>query len=91
MNNIKIKTIPPPIFELWRENNGAEEFIGDVNEYEALDVRVQIRNEQQWGYYFNFYTKDRRLHRIRIDRNGECEDYPEGFFDTFSNLLLKLL
>lgn len=80
---IQIKKITPPTLEIYNRNG---ELLGEVNEYEFLDIRVQIRKAQISGYWLIFKNK-----KVRIDRNGELEEYPIGLLDTMSNYYYQLL
>lgn len=83
MEIIQINKITPPTLEIFNPNG---ELIGEVNEYEFLDIRVQIREAQVFGYYLVFKGK-----KVRLDKNGELEEYPIGLLDTMTNLYCKLL
>ena len=79
--NKNLKDIPVSLYD--NENN----LIGTIETNEEfMDIRLQIKNQKLTGYYFMF--KDQK---INIDQNGECENYPLGFFDTNLNLLLKFI
>ena len=80
---IKFNKIDPPTLEVYTPNN---ELIGVVNEYEFLDIRVQIKKAQVFGYYIIFKGE-----KVRIDRNGELESYPIGLLDTMTNYYMDLL
>lgn len=80
---IKINKITPPTLDVYTSNG---ELIGEVNEYEFLDIRVQIKKLQLSGYYLIFKGK-----KVRIDRNGELEDYPIGLLDTMSRFYCELI
>lgn len=80
---VKINKITPPTLDIYEPNGN---LLGTVNEYEFLDVRVQIRKNQLSGYYLIFNGK-----KIRIDRNGELESYPDGLLGTMSGLYCQLL
>lgn len=83
MKEVKINNLKDSFTILY----GPQGHIGVIdNILDFYDVRVQIRENQLTGYYFGF---DGEV--IRIDKNGECESYPEGFFDKFSELAIKLL
>lgn len=61
--------------------------IGIIDSYlQLLDVRIQIKNEQSSDYYISWNDII-----IGIDKNGQLESYPEGFFDETINLLLQLI
>lgn len=49
-------------------------------------IRVQIAEQKLTGYSCLFEGKT-----IKIDKNGRCDSYPKGFFDTATNLLFRLL
>lgn len=80
---IQIKTIIPPTVIVYNPD-GVE--LGTVNEYEFLDIRVQIKKAQVFGYYLIFKGK-----KVRIDKNGELEDYPNGLLDTMTDYYFELL
>lgn len=80
---IKLKTIFPQEVDLYGPN---ESHLGKLNEYEFLDVLVQIKENQYSGYYVIFEGQ-----KIRIDKNGTLEDYPIGLFDLLTDLRLKLI
>lgn len=80
---IAINKINPPTLEVFTPDG---ELLGVVNEYEFLDLRVQIRKAQIFGYYFIFNGQ-----KLLIDKNGELEDYPKGLLDTMTNYYLELL
>lgn len=80
---IEVKKIKIPLVELF-DNEGNH--LGEVNEYQFLDIRVQIKKAQQSGYYAVFDGE-----KIHIDRNGELENYPDGMFDQLTNLYLELI
>jgi hypothetical protein len=80
---IQINKIIPPTLEVYEPNGN---LIGTVNEYEFLDLRVQIKKLQLSGYYLIFNFK-----KVRIDRNGELEEYPIGLLDTMTNFYCELI
>lgn len=80
---IKLKVIESPLVSVYDPEGS---FMGTANEYELLDLRVQIREANVSGYFLLFNGK-----KIRIDRKGELEDYPKGLLDTMSNFYFKLL
>jgi sporulation protein YlmC with PRC-barrel domain len=79
---VKINKIAPPTLQIYTPNG---ELLGTVNEYEFLDIRVQIKKQQVSGYYGIFNGE-----RINIDRNGELEKYPNGLLDTMTGYYLEL-
>lgn len=80
---IKLNTIIPQEVDLYAPDGT---YLGKVNEYEFLDVLVQIKENQYSGYYVIFEGQ-----KIRIDKNGTLEDYPIGLFDLLTDLRLKLI
>lgn len=76
---IEIRNIKEPVATLYKETDEGPVCIGEVTSYvQWLDVRVQIFKAQESGYYFMFGDR-----KIRIDRNGNQDDYPNGWFDEF--------
>lgn len=80
---IKINEISSPEFEIYTPDNI---LLGIINEYEFLDIRVQIKKLQLSGYYIRFNNQ-----KIKIDRNGHLDHYPEGLLDTMSKYYSKLI
>lgn len=70
-----------------------DELIGIIdNILDFADVRVQIKEEYKGKnyeitpYYFLFEGK-----KLVIDSNGDNIVSPDGFFDTWTNLLIELV
>jgi hypothetical protein len=80
---IQINKIIPPTLDIYEPSG---KLLGTVNEYEFLDIRVQIKKAQVFGYYLIFNGK-----KVRIDKNGELEDYPLGLLDTMSGFYCELI
>ena len=80
---IQLKKINSPTVEVFDPQGNS---LGEANEYELLDLRIQIKEAKVWGYYIIFNGQ-----KIRIDRKGELEDYPIGLLDTMTYLLLELI
>ena len=80
---IKIRKIVPPTLEIY---DPRDKLLGVVNEYEFLDIRVQIKKAQANGYYLIFKGK-----KVMIDRNGQLEEYPPGLLDIMSELYCQLI
>lgn len=80
---IKVKTIEIPKVDLYSPEGV---HLGNLNEYEFLDVRVQIKETQSVGYYVMFNDN-----KVGIDINGVLEEYPDGMFDILEKLYLRLL
>ena len=60
--------------------------LGKLNNLQFLDFRRRIKESEATGYYMMYKSK-----KIHIDKHGEIEDYPDGFYDQELNALLKLL
>jgi len=88
---IKINDIPQTMCFLYSPDN---EFIGTIeSEYSWNDVRVQIMEQKLEGYYVMFGTLDNgeyKNHKIEINSDGRCENWPDGFYDTTEKQLEKL-
>lgn len=56
------------------------------NDLEFLYVRAEIKRLNLYGCYISY--KDQI---IKINPNGDLSDYPEGLFDTWGKLNIKLL
>lgn len=63
------------------------QLIGTIENLLAFyDVRLQIKKEQVFGYYLMFEGQ-----KIKIDKNGELENYPDNLFDTSLKYLTELI
>ena len=82
MKKVIVKKIKIPKVDLY---SPGDKHLGFLNEYQFIDVRVQIKENKLSGYYVVFDGR-----KIKIDKNGELEDYPVGLFDQILNSLLKL-
>ena len=76
-----IREINCPIVELRKKVGDESEYVCHLNEYELLDVRVQIKEKELRGYFIEFYDKEDKIHHIRIDHQGNLEYYPDGLLD----------
>lgn len=56
------------------------------NDDAIASVRVQIKHKQLEGYYWMFNGE-----KIMIDKNGNLDKYPDGFFSTFGDLMKELV
>lgn len=90
---VKIRDIQQPTAQLYKRvgdeiNESRDFFVGTITDYaQFLDVRAQIKEANESGYYFRF-----RDHIIRCDRAGNLDDYPSGFFGEIeTDLLLELI
>lgn len=80
---ITIKKIIPPTVDLYAPDGT---YLGNLNEYEFLDAKVQIKELQETGYYCVFDGM-----KIRIDRNGRQEEYPANMFHQLGDCYMSLL
>lgn len=80
---IKVKKIELQTVECFDPKDNS---LGFLNQYEFTDLRVQIKENQISGYYTMFNNW-----QIFIDKNGELSDWPKGFFDTYTDLLMQLI
>jgi len=60
--------------------------LGMLNDFEFNDLRIQIKKAGIRGYYMRYQN-----HNIDIDQNGNCSDWPKGFYDLFGDQLMELL
>jgi hypothetical protein len=80
---IEVKKISIPYVDLY-DPSGTH--LGQLNEYEFTDVRVQIKEKKISGYYIIFNKR-----KIMIGKNGGLEEWPDGLFDQLEKLYLSLL
>ena len=83
MEELIIPKIEPQKVELYNPDGV---LLGSFNQYETLDIRVQIKQKKLKGYYIVFNGD-----KIRIDRNGNLESYPDGLFDLISEYTCKII
>ena len=86
---IEIRKIKQPVGYLYhKEENGQDIYLGGITDYaQFLDIRAQIKEKNESGYYIMFNGVE-----IIIDRMGNLSHYPDGFFgDIETGLLLKLV
>ena len=93
LNDLKLKGIEMSVvINIIREPQSVlydpdGKFIGVIeSNLELLGVRVQIKEQQLTGYMVQWegYT-------IHIDRNGNLDIYPDGFYTDYTDLLLALV
>ena len=84
---VEIKEIKQPVGHLFKAGEHEDIYIGRVDSYaQLLDVRCQIKKEQEKGYYMMFQGQ-----KILFDKNGTEDQYPEGYFgDIETDYLLEL-
>lgn len=80
---IKVKKIEFQIVETFDPEGNS---LGYLNEYELYDLRAQIAEQNAEGYYFIFGGKE-----IKIDLNGECEEWPSELFEGRMDSLMRIL
>lgn len=78
---IKINKIIPPTYPLYDPDDN---LLGDVNEFEFNDIRIQIVKAQIEGYYIK--DDDEKLF---IHKKGYLDKWPDGF-QIFEIQLSKL-
>jgi hypothetical protein len=78
---IKYKQIKPQTVDVWSDEYG---FIGNVNEYEFNDIRIQIKEQKATGYYAFFNGE-----KYYIDTDGKL-DWPNGLFSLMGDQLMIL-
>lgn len=85
---VEIREIQQPQAWLYREANGESEYVGRITSYaQYLDIRVQIMQAQESGYYVKFNGET-----VKLDRNGTEDHFPDGYFgDKETKLLLELV
>ena len=86
---IEIRKIKQPVGYLYhKEENGRDIYLGGITDYaQSLDIRAQIKEKNESGYYIMFNNE-----KIMIDRMGNLSHYPDGFFGEIeTELLLKLV
>jgi len=82
---IKINTITEPVCSLFGPN---DELIGEISSLFSLnDVRIQIMQQKLKGYYII----TGKYERIEIDKNGNLDWWPKGFYDLIDDQMMTLL
>lgn len=87
---ITIPTIIPPRISLYSREHG---FLRIVNEYEFMDVRVQIKKEfegKPFVQFTDYYVIDPISGESGINSDARMENYPESF-DVLMNYLDELI
>lgn len=79
---IKVKKIIPQVVECFDNEN---KFLGSLNEYEFLDLRVKIALNKISGYYVMFDGG-----KVIIEPNGKIKDWPSKMFTTMECLWAEL-
>jgi hypothetical protein len=80
---VKINTFKEIPVQLWH----GKEFIGVIeNNLSFLDVRIQIKAENDSDYFIIFDGQ-----KLSFDNYGQLMSRPKGLFDTFDNLCDRIL
>ena len=83
---LKINKITPETTNIYFKNETGEYIhVGEVNEYELNDFRVQIKRTGSEGY---FVKHNDQYHSI--NKNGRISDWPHDLFFLMINQLSKL-
>lgn len=82
MTAIKLNKIEPQTVEVWNANG----LFAVVNQYEFNDIRIQIKNAKETGWFAVFEEIV-----INIDTDGRCDIWPDGFFDLSIKQLRQLV
>ena len=86
---VKINNIEQPTAEVLKElDNGLSMWVGRIKNYaQYLDFKVQVKEAQESGYFLMFKGE-----KVKLDKNGTEDHFPDGFFgDIETSLLLKLI
>lgn len=77
------------------EGTNKELWINVANELVIHCFRVLVREGRIKPYselfFYNKSTDPNLNRRISVDSKGEVDDYPDGFLDTFTDILCKLI
>lgn len=89
MEPIKINEIEETTCKLYNPEN---KLIGEIKSFLQLgDVRIQIMQNELSGYYIIWKEGTEEAIQIYIDKLGNLDHWPIGFYDDFDNQLDKLL
>ena len=83
-NEIVVRDIKNEYCSIYKPND--ELLVYTNNQLVYTDILAQIKEKQVSGYYVKFLGK-----KIPIDKNGMLKEYPDGLFDKYTKLLIKLL
>lgn len=76
------QNIPPQLVEHFAPDGTS---LGMLNEYESTDLRVQIADYREEGYYMIFNGE-----KVEIKRDGRCGYWPSGLYDAIEISLSNL-
>lgn len=79
---ITLNKIPAPTAHIWFN----DQYLGEVNEYEFNDLRIQIVQEQATGYWVAFEGE-----RLDIQPSGCLSRWPIGLFSIIEKQLGELV
>jgi predicted ATPase len=67
-------------------------FIGEItDQYQLNDIRIQVGKNQIEGVYFLFDIGNGVIHQINLDKYGQPDTWPNGFFDLMEYQLFEIL
>ncbi len=79
-------------------NTGVQVFIESHSDHVLNGIRVAVKEAQISQNEVSIFFHDRfnaerdvRVTSIKLDKQGELSEYPENFFDEYSNQLFKLV
>ena len=82
--SVEIRKIQEPTVILFNPNNV---IVGCIHSQISFDdVRLQIAKQQLEGYSIEYQGK-----RIKIDRYGNLENWPNGLYDQDTDILAELI
>jgi predicted ATPase len=85
---IQVNKIEPPKWEAFDPDGNS---LGWLNMFEFYDLKIQIKEHGVEGYYMIFNDEVFKNRKIRIDKDGHCDGWPNGFYDLAESQLRKLL
>jgi hypothetical protein len=74
------------ITEAYDHYDSEGKYIGTLNEYEHLDLRIQIAEQNIDGYSLDFNGT-----RFKINNRGDIVDRPLGLYDKLGGLYRKMV
>lgn len=80
--NLKIKKIVPQTVECFLAFDIS---VGELNEYEFNQFRIEIANNEIGGCYCLFNNK-----KVFIETNGKIKNWEQGLFDTIEQQFAEL-
>ncbi len=75
------KHIPQTVEHFDNQDNS----LGFLNEVESLDLRLQIAEQNEEGYYLIFEEQ-----KLMIDNLGQVKSYPQGLYQAQMHIYAKL-